>query len=86
MRDKYFKKKLLSHPKEALKELFKGDIRLSALEHAHVKIIEEKRDEWVIPIPNFVVHSEELSADELKQLAAGVTGGCFDPQGWCSWP
>lgn len=75
LRDESFKKKLLSHPKETVKELFhKEEIAPDVWKQIHVKVVEEKKNEWVIPLPNYVNYGQQLSKEELHNLSAG---GCW---------
>jgi len=80
IKDPAFKKKLQTHPKEALKELFKNEKGLDSL---HIKIEEEKKDEWIIPIPLVSGEMEKLSDAELANLAAGSRTMPITPGGTC---
>ena len=78
LRDANFKKKLLAHPKEALKELIKRDPSAS-IDMVTVKIVKEKKNEWIFPIPYIVANSENLSEIDIKNIQAGQAAG----HSWC---
>ena len=77
LKDPAFKKKLLSQPKEAVREFLKNEkgagSDLSILDKINFKVIEEKKDEWVLTLPNFQ-KLQGLSDAELEKLAAGDFG------------
>ena len=72
LKDPNFKKKLLSNPKEALKEFFKGE--KERLDMMHVKVYEEKKNEWIFSIPYLEEGHRELSEKELEKLVAANLG------------
>lgn len=67
-----FKKKLLSNPKETLKEFLKNEKEAdpTILDKTTIKILEEKKNEWMIPLPNLGVEMQQLSDQELEKLFA----------------
>ncbi len=71
LKDPTFKKKLLANPKEAIKGLLKNELGLAHLEKLHVKVQEEKKNEWVISLPYFDVQGHHLSDKELENIASG---------------
>lgn len=78
MKDATFKHKLLSNPKEALKELYKTNKGFdpSIFEKAIVKIYIEKNNELMIVIPEALTEDKQLSEEELSKIAAGSCGSC----------
>jgi len=79
-KDASFKKKLLSHPEEALRE-FHVDLP----KNCHVKVYEEKENEWTLVLPTAPTDLKKLSESELLQFAGGdntsdvnccITSGC----------
>lgn len=76
LKDPSFKKKLLSNPKEALKE-FCNEKQLGNIQ---IKIHEEKQGEWIFSIPNINEKQRELTDAELEKLFAACGnmsgGGC----------
>jgi hypothetical protein len=72
LRDADFKRKLKSHPKEAIQEYMRREKVSGNWDNMTVRIVEEKRGEWSICLPN--IASESLSETELKHLfAAGLS-------------
>ncbi len=74
LKDPEFKKKLLLHPKETLKDFLKTEkgMDLSFLDKLHVKAYEEKKDEWMISLPNPGIETQRLSDAELEKLFAAA--------------
>lgn len=73
-KDPKLKQKLLSQPKEALKEVFKD--RLSGkmdpnIMNRNIKTYEEKKNEWVIAWP-WSRKTEGLTEKEMEQIAGGT--------------
>jgi hypothetical protein len=66
LKDSQFKKKLLTHPKEALKELFGDKLMVDQLQ---IQVREEKKNEWVIAIPHIEMQGQKLSDTELERIA-----------------
>lgn len=73
MKDPEFKKKLCSKPKEALQELLKNEksIDLSQLEKINVRIVEEKKDEWVLALPCLESTDSGLPDKDLERMFGG---------------
>lgn len=69
LKDPAFKKKLLTHPKEALKEVFEEEKNLSVLDKLHIKIYEEKKNEWIFSIP-YLEENRRMSDQELEKIFA----------------
>ena len=70
IKDPEFKKKLLQDPKKALKEFFKNEKNFN-IDALHIHVTQEKKGEWIIPIP-LIHQSENLSEKDLKNVAAGA--------------
>jgi hypothetical protein len=81
LKDPTFKKKLLSSPKEAVKEALKGDktVNLQAFDHIHIQIHQEKESEITLVLPYVKETNKALSDKEIENLFAA--GGC----GFQSW-
>jgi hypothetical protein len=74
LRDADFKRKLKSHPKEAIQDYMRREKVQGNWDTVTVRIVEEKRGEWSIALPN--ISEETLSETELKRLfAAGRISG-----------
>ncbi len=89
LKDPEFKKKLLSQPKEALKDFLQseGNEDLNIPDKMNVKVYEEKQDEWMISLPHLTKDAQQLSTAELEKLfAAGASGSVCGGGGmtWCS--
>jgi len=78
LKDPAFKKKLLSNPKEALKECFKNEKGFDSarFEKLLVRAIEEKQGEWVLSLPYIGKEHKNLSDSELEKLFAAAEAGC----------
>ena len=80
LKDPTYKKKLLSSPKEAMKELFKNEkgVDLSKLDKLNIRIHEEKQGELIIALPHIKEGNRQLSDAELENLSAagGVAYSC----------
>ncbi len=76
LKDPAFKKKLITHPKETLKELFKNEknFDLSFFDKTSLRVHEERKDEWTISIPYLHLENRKLSDAELEKILAA--GGC----------
>lgn len=74
LKDPAFKKELISNPKKALK----GFCKEADLEHAKIKIYEEKQNEWIFSIPHIEAHGKKMSDQELEKLfaACSLFSGC----------
>jgi hypothetical protein len=68
LRDADFKRKLKSHPKEAIQDYMRHEKIPGNWDNANVRIVEEKRGEWSICLPN--IADSTLSEAELKRLFA----------------
>jgi hypothetical protein len=72
-----FKKQLIAHPKETLKSMGLENIPNSV----KIKVIEEQEGEWCIVLKKLPhqlekANPEELSKEDLEQLAAGFCFPC----------
>ncbi len=69
LKDPAFKKKLITHPKETLKEMLKHEknVNIAMVEKLNIKVYEEKKDEWNIAVPYFP-SNKPLSDAELKDI------------------
>ncbi len=78
LKDPEFKKKLLSQPKQTLKDFLKTekDMDLYFLDKMNIKAYEEKKDEWMISIPNPGVETQHLTTADLEKLFAAGDAGC----------
>ena len=76
LKDPSFKKKLLSSPKEAVKEALKGDknVNLKVLDNIHLHIHQEKESEITLVLPYVKETNKALSDKEIENLFAA--GGC----------
>jgi len=74
LKDPAFKQKLISHPKEALKECFKNEKRIdpSLFDKLTIKIAQEKQGEWTLSLPYLSQKQGNLSDAELEKLFAAV--------------
>lgn len=68
-KDPHYKKKLLSHPEEALKE-----IGCPIPKGGHARVIEAKEREWTFVLPMPPTGGKTLSETELRNAAGGT--GC----------
>ena len=78
MKNPEFKRKLLSKPKDALRELFAKEkgFNKSFLDNVNVVVHQEKKNEFHISLP----HHEELESitdEELKRVAGGRFPDCW---------
>lgn len=72
LKDPSFKEKLLKNPNKTIEGLLKGKEKekfLKFKDELKIRVIEEKKNEWVISIPC----PETLSEKELEKLAAAGT-------------
>lgn len=76
-KDPVYKKKLLSHPKEALNEM--GD---KIPDRVKVRVVEDSKDSFTFVLPASPANIQKLSPGQLEQLAAGVKAATNsgDPQ------
>lgn len=72
IKDPEFKKRLIHDPKSTVKEVLKDEKEFK-VQNLSVRVIEEKKGEWVISIP-YIEKGKEMSDDDLKKLTAGF--GC----------
>ena len=73
-KDPAFKKKLLSNPHEALKELGMKNLPPSL----KIQVVEEAANTWCIVLPKAPENAKSLSESELKEIAAAVgQRGCL---------
>jgi hypothetical protein len=85
IKDPNFKKKLMSHPKEALKSIFtKEEINYDLLDKLEIKVELEKQREWIISIPD--VKIDKLTKNQLKGISGGigVSASCSCVDSSCS--
>ncbi len=66
-KDAAFKEKLLKNPKEALREMGMKQIPTNI----QIKVVEEKKGEWVIRLFNRPLNYDQLSEKDLEKVAAG---------------
>jgi hypothetical protein len=73
LKDPTFKKKLISRPKEALNEFLKEEkvVSSSVFDQLHIRVIEEEKDEWIVVMPFLKEGQENLSPEELENVAGG---------------
>ncbi len=72
-KDPAFKRKLLSDPQAALKEMGMENIPPSL----KIQVIDEEKNHWVIVLHVPPANTKELSEEELSKLsAAGICWGC----------
>ncbi len=64
-KDEEFCKKLLTNPKEALKEF-----GIDLPENVHITAVQEEANHLYFVLPQLPVQAEQLSASELERLAA----------------
>ena len=88
LKDPEFKKKLMSSPKEAVKECMKAakGFDAASLEKLHIHVHQEKQNEYHISIPYVKESLQKLSDKEIENLyAAGGSGGltCHYFMGQC---
>lgn len=73
-KDENFKKALLADPTSAIKEAFNVEVP----EDFSLKVVEEQPKELVLVLPaEPETGGEELSAEDLKDVAGGGDGGCL---------
>jgi len=74
LKDPAFKQKLISHPKEALKECFKNEkgIDPSLFDKITIKITQEKQGEWTLSLPHLSKERGHLSDAELEKMFAAT--------------
>ena len=74
IKDPAFRKRLMSDPKHALKEIDKSFDPKTI----NIRIVEEKQNEWVLAIPYPNKKHEKLSESDLEDLfaACGIFSGC----------
>ena len=72
LKDPAFKKQLLLKPKETLREFLKGEkgVDFSLLDRQDVKVTEEKKDEWVLALPQLPKELAALSDAEIEEIFA----------------
>ena len=73
LKDPTFKKQLLTNPMEAVREFLKDvkTIDLSILNQIKIRVIEEKKGEWVMALPLLELKENVQSETELGKLNAG---------------
>lgn len=73
MKNPQFKQKLISNPKEAIREFLgkeKG-FHNSMLEKVNIVVHQEKKNEFHISVP-YVDGSESLSEESLRKVSGGI--------------
>jgi hypothetical protein len=73
LKDPAFKKKLLAQPREAVLEFLKGEkgANLAALDKVNIRVVEEKKQEWVLAMPYLKASGEALTDEMTERLHAG---------------
>ncbi len=81
LKDPAFKKRLISHPKETLREFCKHQeekfFNHELFDRLNIKIHEEKKDEWTISLPYVPQNVQKLSDEELNKLFAAGKSNCI---------
>src|SRR5262245_30133749 len=76
LKDPAFKKKLMSKPKEAVREcvtpLSQKVVDVSLFDKINIRIVEEKKDEWVLTMPYLQAATGTLTDAELEKTASGT--------------
>ena len=73
LKDPAFKKQLISNPKETVLEFLKNEkiTNISSAPKVNIRVVEEKKGEWVLSIPYLAKDAESLSEAEMEKFAAG---------------
>lgn len=74
LKDPVFKKKLLSQPRETLRDFLKSEkmIDLSSLDKLNIRVVEEKKEEWVLALPSVTTDTSTLTDAEIEKVAGGA--------------
>lgn len=74
IKDPAFRKKVMSDPMHAIHEIDKSFKR----QEIHVRVLEEKQNEWILAIPHYNQGYQNMSEKELENLfAADCQGTCL---------
>lgn len=73
LKDPAFRKKLLLQPNEAVREFLKQEkvMETRFLDNLNIRVIEEKKEEWILAIPSVSLAIGELTEQQMQWLAAG---------------
>ena len=70
IKDPQFRKKLLSKPMDAIKEI---DPKMKC-DRLQIRVIEEKQNEWILAIPHSAKEHEQMSEEDLLKIYAATPG------------
>ena len=78
MKNPEFKRKLLSKPKDALRELFAKEkgFNKSFLNNVNVVVNQEKKNEFHISLP-YIEEMGSITDEDLKRVAGGAGSSCW---------
>ena len=79
IKDPAFRKRLMSDPKSALKEID----RSLDLKSINIRVVEEKQNEWMLVVPHHNKKYEQLSDSQLEKLFAADCANSFVPTDEC---
>ena len=68
IKDPAFRKKLQTDPKKAIREIDKTFTN----EDIHIKVVEEKTNEWILSIPPSIQDIDRLSEHDIEKLVGGT--------------